>query len=645
MMRGSSFLKHMKHLFASLFLLLSTPLFAVSLGDELILSRLGDPVEIEIEVLQWEDMDLERVQISAATREEYEVFDLTWLPVLEDLNFNLVGPDLDGDVRVLISSRDPLNEPFLELLLVLRWPGGSLRREYVLLFDPPGARVSVAPAVVAPVVMTVPQLPPTEETAEIVVEEPNETAPPLVEQAALVQVEPAVVDEIPASVAPIPIVAIPEPAPAPIVTEAEQPEPASPTVDEAGEIDAPALPDARTQIAIEVETLAPQAPVVLDTTRRTYQVRSGDSLWNIARQFRPAGAGENLYQMLLSIHNLNRSSFVNGNIALLKANALLQIPSTPDIDTIDAITAEAEFDRRWDQGTQRFDAVQRGEAIPLFANEQPEEPVVEVEDELPPGTEAPVDDSDADALIMVSATNVPQPLRIATEVNDITDVAAPDLTSGANVSQPGSDELEAEPAPVLIQESLAVQTPAAIVESGNAQTPVRVVTRAQFAVELEAELTAMRTRRESAEAVAQQLQASLQQAQAERAAQSSMLGTENLLLASGAALLLVALLAAVVFSLKIAGDLRLRNGTLASPTLESRTEPAWLSAQPAGHQARTERKEPHMPEMEVVELQIGDADATPSRTATMPRGTKKGDDLFARMEDLLGSDTNRPKSS
>src|SRR5690606_15342320 len=103
---------------------LSAGAFAVSLGDELILSRLGDPVEVEIEVLQWEDMDLDRVQISAASREEYEIFKLTWLPVLEHLNFNLIGPDLNGNVRVLISSRDPLDEPFLELLLVLRWPGG-----------------------------------------------------------------------------------------------------------------------------------------------------------------------------------------------------------------------------------------------------------------------------------------------------------------------------------------------------------------------------------------------------------------------------------------------------------------------------------------------------------------------------------------
>ncbi len=207
-------------------LLLSARAFAVSLGDELILSRLGDPVEIEIEVLQWEDMDLERVEISAASQAEYDVFNLTWLPVLEELNFNLVGPDLDGDVRVLISSRDPLNEPFLELLLVLRWPGGSLRREYVLLFDPPEAPVPVVSPVVetptATLVRTVPQLPPAEEPA----------AP-----AAVVEVpEPVAVEEAPVSAEPVatapavvivstPEPVVPEPEPE-LVAPAPEPEPA-----------------------------------------------------------------------------------------------------------------------------------------------------------------------------------------------------------------------------------------------------------------------------------------------------------------------------------------------------------------------------------------------------------------------------------
>src|SRR5688572_21033373 len=135
---------------AALLLLSSllTPLasYAAALGDELILSQLGDPVEVEIAVTEWEDIDLDQLQISAGTPEVYESFGLNYLPALEALNFNLIGPNLDGEVKVLVSSRDPMQEPYLELLLVMRWPGGSLLREYVLLFDPPRPSPATPPA-------------------------------------------------------------------------------------------------------------------------------------------------------------------------------------------------------------------------------------------------------------------------------------------------------------------------------------------------------------------------------------------------------------------------------------------------------------------------------------------------------------------
>lgn len=583
---------------------------AVSLGDELILSLLGDPVEVEIEVLQWEDMDLERVQISAATREEYEVFDLTWLPVLEDLDFNLVGPDLNGKVRVLISSRTPLDEPFLELLLVLRWPGGSLRREYVLLFDPPGRSLSATTApVTAPVVTEpapvaiAPQLPAAPEPAPVSAPEPVATAPE------------------PVTPAPAPEPVTPPPAPVPLA-EAVVEEPVT-AAEDAGEI-----PDARTQLAIEVETLAPQpAAAPLDTSRRTYQVRGGDSLWNIARQFRPAGAGDNLYQMLLALHNLNRSSFVNNNISLLKANALLQLPTAADIAAIDPLTAEAEFDRRWEQGTERFAAVQRGEAIPLFAP-PPEDVVLEVEEELPPGTEAPPVAADDASLIMVAETNVPQPLQLTDALETAPDAPAA-IAPEPLVAEPPAPAVASVPAPD------AAGAPA--LDQQVTQSTIRVVSREAFAAELEAELAAMRSRREAAEALAAQLQASLEQAQAERASEGSLFGRENLLLAGISAALLGALLAAGVFTLKVAGDLRVARRNTGS-ALDTRAQPGWLSS---GAKSATERREPHMPEVRPAEPPT---DSRKTAAAAAPARAAETEDLFARMEDLLGSGAEPSKN-
>lgn len=738
-------------------LLQSASAFAVSLGDELILSRLGDPVEVEIEVLQWEDMDLDRVQISAASREEYDVFKLTWLPVLEHLNFNLVGPDLDGNVRVLISSRDPLNEPFLELLLVLRWPGGSLRREYVLLFDPPGAPLAVAqpvtpapepaqrtpePELAAPaLVMNVPQLPVQEEAPAVeepaandagestplnestvaepppqvvafvapqpapdtttVVEEniPDVAAPPAsTNEATLTAATPAVPSPPGPTAAPIPSqpvqTAAPIPSsPAPDVevetapdVEVETapdvepqvvttPAPAvvadTPAVDAARETVAgadsiepavetnEAVADARTQVAIDVETLVPQAAAtVLDTTRRTYQVRSGDSLWNIARQFRPAGAGENLYQMLLGIHDLNRNSFINGNISLLKANALLQMPTEADIAAIDPDTAQAEFDRRWDAGTERFDAVQRGEAIPLFVNETPvDEPAAPIEPDLPPGTEAPPPAADESGLIMVSATNAALPLQLA----PADDLITPDspATNGEPAAEPATVVAFAEPVidePVPIQgasDAATASNASGVTTAESADTTARVVT---VTAELETEVAAMRVRRETAEALARQLQESLQRAQAERAAQAGLLAPQNLPLAGGALALVGALVAGVVFMLKLAGELRTarigNDGAFAStrsqPTRldaarvtpvrvdSARTEPTWNDASAKAPEPR----DPQDPtQIEVIELEP----AGESATAASSDDATDPDDLFARMDNMLGGTQKSPQ--
>jgi len=228
-------------LLALWFCCVATPALAVTLGQENILSLLGDPIEVEIDVLQWDDIDLERVQIALASPAEYESFDLTWLPVLEELSFNLIGPDGSGEVKVLVSTRDPMAEPYVELLLVMRWPGGSLLREYVLLFDLPQSPARMAPATI----VTVPAEPASVEAI---------AAPPLVQ----------IVDATTADSAALPDLAL-EPL--------QEPEPEPAVQNLAPEPD-PDMPEPRNQGAIVVEAAAPAAQPAA-TGRRVYQVREG----------------------------------------------------------------------------------------------------------------------------------------------------------------------------------------------------------------------------------------------------------------------------------------------------------------------------------------------------------------------------------
>ena len=57
----------------------------------------------------------------------------------------------------------------------------------------------------------------------------------------------------------------------------------------------------------------------------SYDVRSGDTLWAIAKRTRPEGAS--VRQMLESLHRDNPEAFVNGDINRLRAGAVLRIPA------------------------------------------------------------------------------------------------------------------------------------------------------------------------------------------------------------------------------------------------------------------------------------------------------------------------------
>lgn len=313
--------------------LLALPASAQSLGQELILSRLGDPVEVEIAITDWQRLELDRLEISNATREQYAAFKVDYLPVLDSLNLNVIGPNRSGEVKVLVSSRAPLHEPYLDLLLVLKWPEGSSLREYVLLFDPPL--------------------------------DSGGTDKPVngVKAVAQPKADPGL--------------AVRDPAPA-VQGNAAAPRPGN-------------VPDVRTQPPIPVESTASgKEPAPVTDGRRQYRVRDNDSLWNIARQFHPAGIGENLYQFLISLHELNRGAFINGNISMLKADALLRIPTARDIATINPGSAQKQFERMWREGTSSPDFAATGHS-PDFQpiNEPPDKPTPAKapEPKLPPGTE------------------------------------------------------------------------------------------------------------------------------------------------------------------------------------------------------------------------------------------------------------------
>jgi len=431
-MRNRS-LKLLTNILLVMAIILPLPASAVSLGDELVMSRLGDPVEIEIEVLQWQDLDMDRVQIGVGTPAEYDAFGLQRLPVLDTLSFNLIGPDGAGRVTLLVSNREPVLEPFLELLMVMRWPGGSLLREYVLLFDPPGLEQ------------------PQEQVTELSMT--SEITEPV---SAAVANRPATVVETPID----PEAVVIEPTLPPATTE-------------------PEVPSIRNQLAIDVAPVAPVVPPRVpsaeagQTGRQRYQVQSGDSLWDIAGSYQQGNPESDLYLSLVSLHDLNRDAFINGNISLLKSGSMLQIPTARDMSLINRAAARQIFEQRWEEGTERFTLARQGEALPLFsevyANNLLESEVspIAAEPALPAGIES-TDLREEPGLLMpasdtpliATATVIDSPQLTQVEIEAVTEEAATDEMSAAPVTAGNEQFASGQISSVTAADSPQTQNPA-----------------------------------------------------------------------------------------------------------------------------------------------------------------------------------------
>lgn len=65
-----------------------------------------------------------------------------------------------------------------------------------------------------------------------------------------------------------------------------------------------------------------------------YRVRPGDTLWPIAKRFKPAGM--NTRQMMDALLRANPQAFINGDINLLRAGAELRLPGNAPSDATDA---------------------------------------------------------------------------------------------------------------------------------------------------------------------------------------------------------------------------------------------------------------------------------------------------------------------
>jgi pilus assembly protein FimV len=262
----------------ALSLAFTTPmLHAAGLGRLSVQSALGQPLRAEVEVTSVAREEAPTLAVKLASQSAFRQAGLDFNPALSQLRFTL---EKRGETNyvVRVSSLNPINEPYLDVLLELTWGTGRVFREYTVLLDPPALRAS--PELIPPVAAQTP--PPAAATA------PAQAAAPAASAAAPER---------------------PAPAPTPTLTPTPREAPAP-------------------------------APVAATSGGDTYTVKSGDTLGRIAAANK--GPGVSLDQMLVAMFRANPNAFVGDNMNRLIAGRNLTIPGSADAEAITASDARRE---------------------------------------------------------------------------------------------------------------------------------------------------------------------------------------------------------------------------------------------------------------------------------------------------------------
>ena len=301
MNRRPSFIRRIAPLLAAALLLCaSLPAFALGLGQIVVKSRPGQPLLAEIPIVSSDPNELQGLQAQLASPDTFARVGLAPPEgLVAELDFSF-DQDASGRPVIRVTTEQPVQVPALTFLLEVDWGSGRLVREYSALVDAPQSVAAPAPE---PLQMPAPA--PTD-----TIERPLEPV-----------------------AAPTPVAETPAPTPVP--------------APEAGPSNAipPSAP------------VAPPAPAPAPAPRiagepgagDSISVQRGDTLGRIAGAL-DASRGYSLDQTMLALLRANPDAFINGNVNLVKAGAVLRVPDAADFSAIDRQQAAAivqEQVQRW----------------------------------------------------------------------------------------------------------------------------------------------------------------------------------------------------------------------------------------------------------------------------------------------------------
>ncbi|MDD2928485.1 MAG: hypothetical protein PHY50_01510 [Sideroxydans sp.] len=348
-------------------------------------SNLGQPLKAEIELVAVDKADRNSIVARLASVEAFKAAGIDYPYALPKLKFEITNRD-SGQPRVYITSIQPINEPFVTLLVEVAWPSGRLMREYTFLLDPVGFNIEPQAETVRPVAPVVSTPPALSEPLPM----PQPTAAAALAETSPIETAPEKTNEMDAAEA----AAAEAAAYAAVETEAK------PAAEPANEVVPESLPEAVASVPsapvkeappVLVEDALSKEEAIPEAETTEIKVVRGDSLSKIALKIKPADVS--LERMLLAMYRANSDAFMGKNMNRLQAGKIIRVPDATEIEAVHQTEAVKVYRAQvedWNAYRQQLAAV-RAEAREKTAQQAASGKVTAAVTEKTAGKEAPTE--------------------------------------------------------------------------------------------------------------------------------------------------------------------------------------------------------------------------------------------------------------
>ncbi len=266
-------------------LVLSGAVGAVGMGGISVTTALGEPLKAEIDLVAVGKADKNKMSARLASPDVFKGAGLDYPSALSKLKFQIEAR-ANGEPYIKVTSAQPVNEPFVSLLVELTWPSGQLLREYTFLLDPLGFKPEQPKAVeVQPVLSKV------EEPLEPSVASAGESKGEAVKEEPMLMRATAPMDE---------------------------------------------------KVFVKSEVAPARKPAESSNVASgTIKVKHGDTLSKIAHETKSPNVS--LERMLVAMYRANEDAFDGKNMNRLKTGKILRVPEEGDLNRVAQVEAVKEI--------------------------------------------------------------------------------------------------------------------------------------------------------------------------------------------------------------------------------------------------------------------------------------------------------------